>query len=129
MAEMDEKAIVARTQPESVSEKTETTNRNENPDELGNVRIREWLPLYKYFNLDESEKHDRTLAIIWEWAKKQAPNKDRDSILFEVIKLNNRLGSTGIGENPYAKIINYITVYNRYKESEEELKRIELNGG
>jgi hypothetical protein len=118
---MDEAAIIKKTQPKI----EEPPHREENPDYLGKIKLKEWRPLYDYFKLDESDRNDQALSKIWQWAKEQAPEKGTDTILFEVIKLNNKLGSSGYGDNAYAKIENYITIWNRQRETEQELKEME----
>ena len=120
--EMSESAIVAKTQPDEVK----TSEINPNPDHMGKINVKDWIPLYKYLNLDESIKNDKALSQIWEWAKSQSPDQHNDSILWQIIKLNNKLGSAGLGENSYSKLFNYVTIWNRQKESEELLKDIEL---
>ena len=92
---------------------------------IGETKIKEWKPLYSYFKIEENKRNDGALAKIWEWAKEQSPDQHIDSILFEVIKLNNKLGSAGLGDNIYAKIENYVTIWRRFKEAETILKELE----
>lgn len=77
---------------------------------------REFIPLYKHFGMEDSKGSDKYLSEIWSYAKGQAISKDKDSIILEVIKLNNQLGSVGLGEQPYSKIYNYLTVMKQFKK-------------
>lgn len=87
---------------------------------------KEYRPLYDHFNLRvEGARHDKALEAIWEYAKAQSPGKDKDSILFEVMKLNNKLGSPNIGMRPYAKLENYVSVWKRFRQAEDQLKQLE----
>ena len=83
-------------------------------------------PLYQYFDMpDKSSRFDEILDKIWGWAKEQTQDQKKDSILYEVIRLKHRLGEPSIGEKPWAKILNYITIQNRVKEDELRLEELE----
>lgn len=87
---------------------------------------KEWKPLYQHFGIEqETQRHDDALSKIWNWAKNNAESKDKDSIIFEVIKLNHKLGSPSLSNKPYSKLENYIGVVQRYKQAEEQLKELE----
>jgi len=122
---MDEDKITAETQPKEY-EGTKDPIRIENPDYLGKVKLKEWRPLYEHFKLEESINNDKALSKIWAWARSQAQDQKTNSILWEVIKLDHKLGSAGLGNNVYSKIENYITVWNQFHESEKLLKEMEM---
>ena len=83
-------------------------------------------PLYELFDVTKSERIDQDLKLIWEYANDRAENKDKDSVLYEVIRLKNRLKSPDIGEKPYLRVLLYVKEYMKMRESEKRLE--ELNG-
>jgi len=90
-------------------------------------KVKEYEGIKYLFSVDNpSSRTDEYLRQIWDYAKEQATNKDRESIIWEVIRLKNKLGSPSLGENIFTRIINYITVYNRHKQ--DELLLGEMNG-
>jgi hypothetical protein len=83
-------------------------------------------PLYQYFDMpDKTPRLDEILGKIWSWAKEQSGDQRKDSVLYEVIKLKHRLGEPSIGEKPWAKILNYISIQNRVKEDQLRLEELE----
>ncbi len=124
---MDEAEITAK-QEESKPEQKEQP-KIENPDYLGKVIVKEWRPLYDFFKLEESNKHDKAFSKIWQWAVGQAPDQKTDSVLFEIRKLELRLGSSALGDSSFSKIENYITIQNRMRESEKLLREMEPKAG
>lgn len=98
-----------------------------NPDAGVGSQYKEFRPLYDQFNVKvESDRHDKAFEAIWEWAKAHSPGKDKDSVLFEIIKLNNRLGSPNMGMKPYAKLENYVTVWKQHQMAEKRLRDLEI---
>lgn len=91
------------------------------------TKVREFESLKSLFDVgDPSAKTNEYMQKIWDYAKENATNKDKESIIFEVIRLKNKLGSPNIGESMFTRIINYISVYNRHKQDEmllHEMKR------
>jgi hypothetical protein len=85
----------------------------------------DFKPLYERYQAAPNPRTDRIFEEIWNWAKSQAPEKDKDSILWEVSKLSNRLGSAGVGEKPWVKVIAYVSTYNQLRSAEERLKQME----
>lgn len=85
----------------------------------------EFKPLYERYNAAENPRTDRIFEQIWSWAKAQAPEKDKDSIMWEITKLSNRLGSAGVGEKPWTKVIAYVSTHNQMVESERRLRQME----
>ena len=83
-------------------------------------------PLYELFDVTKSERIDQDLSLIWDYAKDRAENKDKDSVLYEVIRLKNRLKSPDVGEKPYLRVLLYVREYMKMREAEKRLE--ELNG-
>jgi len=83
-------------------------------------------PLYQLFDVVKSERVDQDLSLIWEYAKDRAENKDKDSVLYEIIRLKNRLKSPDIGEKPYLRILLYVREYLKMRDAEKRME--ELNG-
>jgi predicted AAA+ superfamily ATPase len=89
--------------------------------------FKEHLPLAERFGLDGKKlpPHvDRNLSMIWKWAKEHAETPDKDSILWQVTKLSNRLGDAHSGSAPYTKVLTYVSTYNTMKESENRLREM-----
>lgn len=98
----------------------------EKPGEGIGSQYREFKPLYDMFGIkNESPRSDKAFGAIWEYAKAVAPSKDKDSVLFEVIRLKNKLGSPGIGNNPYYKLELYAKIWKQNRESEKQLHEME----
>ncbi len=89
-----------------------------------------FTPLYDKFGIlnKESERVNRNLEVIWSWAKSKAETQDKESVLWQITKLNNRLGDSSNGSAPYTKVLAYISEYNRMVEAEKRLKELENNG-
>lgn len=84
--------------------------------------------LYEQFGIsptDHSPNTDEQLARIWEYAKATATGKDKDSVLFEVIRLKNRLGSANLGEKAWSKVYNYVTYWKQMREADQRMKELE----
>lgn len=97
--------------------------KTENPTETYGVILKN--PLTDFFQVgEETPDVKQKLGKIWAWAQEQSPNKDKDSVLFEVIKLKNRLGEASIGEMPWSRLLNYISIANRIKEDEKKLEEL-----
>lgn len=92
-------------------------------------QYKEHRPLYEHFGIREgyssTSRADDALAKIWQFAKAQAPAKDKDSIVFEVIKWKNKLGSPNLGDKPWAKLEIYATVWLQARKAEEQLQELE----
>lgn len=89
---------------------------------------KEFLPLAEKFGLDGKKvaPHvERNLIAIWDWAKSRAETKDKESILWQVTKLSNRLGDAQYGSAPYSKVMAYVSTYNSMREAENRLKEME----
>ncbi len=86
---------------------------------------KEFRPLYGHFNLPENARNDKAFGVIWDYAKSIAPSKDKDSVLFEVIRLGHRLGSVGVGTNPYQKMEMYAKIWKQGREAEHKLTELE----
>ncbi len=85
--------------------------------------------LMKQFQVEEeNERASKAYAKIWEWAKTKAESKDRDSVVFEVLRLNRKLGSGGPGTRPWTLLENYVTTYNTAREAEKRLQELEGRG-
>jgi hypothetical protein len=119
MCAMDESAIVQPT--------TETPTTPDSAIKPGiESNYREFAPLYKHFDVEKSDKADAALEQIWEYCKGQAVNKDKDSVILQVIKFNHELGSGDMDEAPYMKMLRYLKVYKQFEDSGkllEELKK------
>jgi hypothetical protein len=89
-------------------------------------QYKEYSSLYKQFNVSEpSPRMDEAFQKIWEWAKASSVGKDKDSVLFEIIRLKNRLGSPSPGETPWAKVSNYVNVWRQAREASNRLAELE----
>lgn len=87
---------------------------------------KEFTPLLDRFGLDKKDNsRDNMMRDIWEWAKSRAEAKDKDSILWELTKLENRIGSPSGTDAPWTKMSTYISTYNRMRDAEEQLKKNE----
>lgn len=89
-------------------------------------------PLFDIFGLTrpsdlENTNHNKALAEIWDYAKQIAPNKDKESVLFEVMRLKSRLGKSGMENNPYLRVQMYVKSYNQMKQSEQRMRELEGN--
>ena len=87
---------------------------------------KEFIPLYDHFNIEKSGKTDIALSEIWEYCKSNSVNKDRDSIMLEVIRFDHELGTGSLSDRPYAKMLNYIKVYKQFRKAGnllDELKK------
>lgn len=115
--EMNESAIVAQ-----VTE-TPTTPDSEIKGGIEST-YREYAPLYEHFGLERSSKVDKDLEQVWEYCKSQSLNQDKDSVMLQVIKFKHELGTPGIGEAPYSKMLNYIKVYRQFKQAGETLEEL-----
>lgn len=73
---------------------------------------------------EKSSRIDEYMSLIWDYAKNAAVNKDKESVIFEAIRLKNRLGSPSLGENPFTRVINYIKINNRMKNDERTLQEM-----
>lgn len=89
-----------------------------------------YTPLYEKFGVlnKDSERVNRNLDAIWKWAEDHAETKDKDAILWQITKLNMRLGDAFQGSAPYTKVLNYVSEYNRMREAENRLKEMEAGG-
>lgn len=117
--EMNETEIVQKTSPPE--SKTEYGT-----PQPSISKVKEYEPIRSLFNVENpTARTDEYLQRIWEYAKENAPNKDRESIIYEAIRLKNRLGSPSLGESVFTRIINYITVYNRHKQDEMLLSEMQ----
>lgn len=86
----------------------------------------EHIPLFDLFGGEkDNHKLNDIYGQIWEWGKDQAPNKDTDSIKFEIIRLKNRLGSPTIGERSYHKVMMFIKTSKEIRQREQRLKELE----
>jgi hypothetical protein len=90
------------------------------------ISIQERTPLHDRFNIVHSSPElDAQMKDIWAWAKAQSPVDDKDSILWEVTKLTQKLGMEGISDKPWAKILNYVRVWKQFRSAEDQLKQME----
>lgn len=87
----------------------------------------EYRALYDLFNVDNDKdtRANTALAKIWEYAKAKAPNKDKESIKWEVIRMKHRMGSPTIGEKPWAKLEMYAEVHKQMVNAEKRLQELE----
>ena len=85
-----------------------------------------YTPLYDRFGISETkdERVNRNLDVIWKWAEANSDVKDKDSVLWQVTKLSQKLGHVPHGSAPYVKILNYISEFNRMTEAENRLKEM-----
>ena len=89
----------------------------------------DYKPLYEKFGAKPGrESTDRQLAMIWEWAKENAPLKDKDAILWEVTKLSNKLGSSSFNDKPWTKLATYVSTWKQQRDLEKRLKEMEVHG-
>lgn len=93
-------------------------------------RPNEHEALFDYFGLTRAvdrtnPRHNDALAKIWDWAKSNAENKDRDSVMFEIMRLKNRLGTPGIENNPYLKVEMYVKTWQQARDADERMREME----
>lgn len=92
----------------------------------------EYNALFQHFGLDgmgdkQNPRYQQALGRIWTYAKSVAPSKDKDSVLFEVIRLGHRLGSPSVGQKPYAKMEMFAREWLKVREGEQRLKELEAS--
>lgn len=89
----------------------------------------DYKPLFEHFGIKDVDnpRHNEALGRIWEYAKNTSQGKDRDSIIFEVIRLNNRLGNTSVGQKPYAKMEMYAREWLKMRQADARIKELEAN--
>ena len=78
-------------------------------------------PLYELFDVEKSERVEQDLKSIWEYAKDRAENKDKDSVLYEVVRLKNRMKSPDVGEKPYLRVLLYVREYMKMRDAEKNM--------
>jgi len=78
-------------------------------------------PLYELFDITKSERIDSDLSLIWRYANEKAENKDKDSVLYEIIRLKNRLKSPDVGEKPYLRVLLYVREYMKMRDAEKKM--------
>lgn len=88
---------------------------------------KDFTPLYDRFGIhnQKDDRVNRNLEVIWKYAKDRAETKDKENILWEVTKLNNKIGDAHGGSAPYTKMLAYISEFNRMREAESRLKEME----
>jgi hypothetical protein len=112
---MDE-ALLAQSQSSS-----HTTSYSPPGAGIGSVTEGDYHPLLKYYSINDPTQRDKdALSRIWEFAKGRSENKDNDSILWEVIKMSHKIGSSSIDEKSYVKLECYIKIFDRTKREAEE---------
>jgi hypothetical protein len=86
-----------------------------------------FTPLYDRFGIQQTkdERVNRNLSVIWNWAAERSEVKDKDAILWEITKLENKIGSATSGNAPYSKMLLYISEFNRMREAENRIKEME----
>jgi hypothetical protein len=86
-----------------------------------------FTPLYDRFGITQTkdERVNRNLSVIWDWAAARSEVKDKDAILWEITKLENKIGSSTSGNAPYSKMLLYISEFNRMREAENRIKEME----
>lgn len=103
---------------------------NVRPDAGIGEQYKEYKPLYERFGAREgSPSTDKALAQIWEYAKENAGNKDRDSVMWEVTKLLNRFGSPSSGDKPWSKALVWVQTHRRMLEAEKMMREMEAHRG
>lgn len=119
---MDEQSIT-KAKAESVQEQEEAVLETSKAG-LGE-KFKEWKPLYHFFDLDEKPRHDEALSKIWFFAKRRAETPDKESVIWEVKKLINLVGSPSLGDPPYAKLEIYVDAWLRQREAEKIMREME----
>ena len=109
------------------TETTEVTTAPEAPLSSSNAEEIAHTPLYEMFKAEKSPRVEEMFKKIWSWAYDSAPEKNVDSLKWEVIKLKNRLGSPHIGEPPWAKVERWVSAFNDLKRSESRMKEMEMS--
>lgn len=107
---------------------TESSVENVQPGAGIGEQYKECKPLYERFGAKEGlERTDKAFAAIWEYAKEHAELKDKDSVLWEIRKLEMKLGSPSYGQKPWLNLISYVSTHNQMRSAEERLKAMEAN--
>lgn len=124
---LDEKDIVAE-KLKSVTPVAETPRLADNAYEANYDVAKEHSSLYEQFGIDPG-KHDprvdEHMAKIWDYAKTVSTGKDKDSIVFEIIRLKNRLGSASLGEKSWSKVLNYVTYWGQMHDADDRMRELE----
>lgn len=124
---LDEKDIVAE-KTKSVTQTQEPERFADNTYEANYGLAKEHSVLYEQFGI-EPGKHaptvDEHMAKIWEYAKTVATGKDKDSIVFEVVRLKNRLGSASLGEKSWSKVLNYVTYWRQMRDADQRMRELD----
>lgn len=102
---------------------------NVQPDAGIGDQYREHRPLYDRFGAREgSASTDRAFSQLWEYAKETAELKDKDSVMWEITKLMNRMGSASVGDKPWSKALVYVQTHRQMLQAEKRLKELEVHG-
>lgn len=120
---MSEEIASRQTEPESPTE-DKGIDKSISADNVS--KIKDFEPLYQFFDVgNPNPRLDEIMSKIWDWAKSQTSDSKKDNVIYEVIRLKHRLGEPSMGERPWAKLLNYITIQNRVKEDELRLDELE----
>jgi hypothetical protein len=89
---------------------------------------KDYRPLFERFGAKEGvPSTEKALKELWDYAKETAELKDRDSVMWEVTKLMNRMGSASIGDKPWSKALVYVQTHRQMMEAEKRLKELEVH--
>lgn len=94
----------------ALTAETEEPKPIEQPSDGIGSNVKEYSPLYDHFGIDNhNPKVDSALNKIWEYAKSISEGKDKESILFTVIKLSHRVATSSLSNSSYRNLLMYVT--------------------
>lgn len=115
--------------PQAITTDVETTDNSRDNAELSSEYTdSSYKSLLKHFDLEESESTNKHMKTIWDYASKLAGSKDKDDVIWQVIKLNHRVGQGDGRTRDHVKLVSYITAWKRMEDAENMVKEMETNG-
>lgn len=112
--------------PRAVKDTTPTDDTSRDSAEISpEISDKSYKALYDHFGLDESEHADKQLQAIWEYASKMSNSKDKDEVIWQVVKLNHKIGQGDGRTKDHVKLSQYITAWKRMEEAERVVKDME----
>lgn len=89
------------------------------------ISDKSYKSLYGHFGLDESEHAEKQMKMIWDYASKLAGSKDKDEVIWQVVKLNHKIGQGDGRTKDHVKLAQYITAWKRMEEAEKVVRGME----
>lgn len=112
--------------PAVVEEATPTDDVSRDSAEMSpEASDKSYKALYGHFGVEENESRDKQMQMIWDYASKMAKSTVKDDVIWQVVKLNHKLGQGDGRTHDYVKIASYITAWKRMEDAEKVVKEME----